>query len=65
MVTLFDSEGTAMEKSLANIPMNFKSQGRMFYSDLDIHIEIVVTDDHVDLYRNYFSLIDALSAVGG
>jgi hypothetical protein len=65
MITLFDSEGMAMEKTLANIPMNFASQGRIFYSDLDIHIEVMVTNDQVDLYRNYFSMIDALSAVGG
>ncbi len=54
-----------MEKSLANIPINFGSQGRIFYSDLDIHIEILVTNDQVEIYRNYFSIIDALSAVGG
>jgi hypothetical protein len=65
MITLFDTEGMAMEKTLANIPMNFASQGRIFYSDLDIHIEVMVTNDQVDLYRNYFSMIDALSAVGG
>jgi hypothetical protein len=65
MITLFDTEGQALEKSLANIPMNFISQGRLFYSDLDIHIIIMNTNDQVEIYRNYFSIIDALSAVGG
>ncbi len=65
MITLFDSEGQASEKTLAHIPVNFGSQGRIFYADLDIHIEIMVTNDQVEFYRNYFSIIDALSAVGG
>ena len=65
MITLFDSEGQASEKTSANIPFNFASQGRIFYADLDLHIEIMVTNDQVDIYRNYFSMIDALSAVGG
>ncbi len=65
MITLFDSEGQAMDKSLENIPINFGSQGRLFFTDLDLHIEIMVTNDQVEIYRNYFSMIDALSAVGG
>jgi flagellar basal body-associated protein FliL len=65
MITLFDTEAQAMEKSLEHIPMNFGSQGRTFYSDMDIHIEIMNTNDQLEIYRNYFSLIDALSAVGG
>jgi hypothetical protein len=65
MITLFDSEATAMEKSLKNIPLNFGSQGRIIYADLDIHIEIMTSNEKVEIYRRYLSVIDAMSAVGG
>jgi hypothetical protein len=65
MLTLFDDRGSAGEKSLANIPRNFLSQGRLFYSDADLHMEISATNQKVDIYRNYFSIIDVMSAVGG
>ncbi len=45
MITLFDSEEESREKSLANIPINFGSQGQIFYSELDIHLEVMVTND--------------------
>ena len=65
MITLFDSEGTAMEKSLTNILRNYGSQGRLFYADLDFHMEIIVSNEKVEIYRSYFSLIDVLSNIGG
>jgi hypothetical protein len=65
MITLFDSEERAGEKSLANIPRNYLSQGRLFYSDFDLHIELMATNEKVEIYRRYFSIIDAFSAVGG
>jgi hypothetical protein len=65
MITLFDTQERAGEKSLANIPRNYLSQGRLFYSDLDLHIELVATNEKVEIYRHYFSIIDAFSAVGG
>jgi hypothetical protein len=65
MITLFDSEERASEKSLTNIPRNYLSQGRLFYSDFDLHIELVATNEKVEIYRRYFSIMDAFSAVGG
>ena len=65
MITLFDSNNEVNEKSLANIPRNFLSQGRIFYSDLDIHMEILTSNEKVDIYRNYLSIIDVMSALGG
>jgi hypothetical protein len=65
MITVFDNAEQTGEKSLANIPRNYISQGRLFYSDLDVHIEIMATTEKVEIYRNYFSIIDAFSAVGG
>jgi hypothetical protein len=65
MITLFDSEERAGEKSLTNIPRNYLLQGRLFYSDLDLHIELVATNEKVEIYRNYFTIIDLFSAVGG
>ena len=65
MITLFDSEGTVMDKSLANIPRNFGSQGRVFYADLDFHMEIMTTNEKVEIYRGYLSFIDVLSLMGG
>jgi hypothetical protein len=65
MITLFDTAEKTGEKSPANIPRNYLSQGRLFYSDLDAHIEIVTTNEKVEIYRNYYSIIDAFSAVGG
>ena len=65
MITVFDYAERAHEKSLANIPRNFGSQGRVFYSDIDLHIEIVTTNKKIEIHRNYFSIIDAFSAVGG
>jgi hypothetical protein len=65
IITLFDTAETAGEKSLANIPRNYLLQGRLFYSDLDLHIELVATNEKVEIYRRYFSIIDAFSAVGG
>ena len=65
MLTLFDEKGEAGEKSLANIPRNYLTQGRLFYSDLDMHMEITATNQKVDIYRNYFSIIDVMSAMGG
>jgi hypothetical protein len=65
MITLFDSEGTAMEKSLTNIPRNFGSQGRIFYADLDIHMEIMTSNEKVEIYRSYLSLLEVMSNMGG
>jgi hypothetical protein len=65
MITLFDSDESATEKSLRNIRRNYLSQGRLFYSDLDLHIELVATNEKVEIYRRYFSILDAISAVGG
>ena len=65
MITVFDIAERASEKSLENIPKNYLSQGRLFYSDLDLHIEIVATNEKVEINRNYYSIIDAFSAVGG
>jgi hypothetical protein len=65
MITLFDWGERATEKSLANIPRNYGSQGRLFYSDLDLHLELMATNEKVEIYRRYFSIIDAFSAVGG
>ena len=65
MITLFDDRGSAGWKSLSNIPRNYLSQGRLFYSDLDMHMEITATNQKVDIYRNYFSIIDVMSAMGG
>jgi hypothetical protein len=65
IITLFETAETAGEKSLANIPRNYLLQGRLFYSDLDLHIELLATNEKVEIYRRYFSIIDAFSAVGG
>ena len=65
MLTLFDEKGEAGEKSLANIPRNYLTQGRLFYSDLDLHMEIMTTNEKVEIYRSYLSIIVVLSAVGG
>jgi hypothetical protein len=65
MITLFDTAERATEKSLANIPRNYLSQGRLFYSDLDLHIQLVATNEKIEIYRRYFSIMDAISAVGG
>ena len=35
MLTIFDSKNSVNEKSLANIPTNYLSQGQIFYSDLE------------------------------
>ena len=65
MINLFESDESATEKSLRNIRRNYLSQGRLFYSDLDLHIELVATNEKVEIYRRYFSILDAISAVGG
>jgi hypothetical protein len=65
MITLFDTIGETGEKSLANIPRNYLSQGQMFYSDIDLHIEIMTINEKVDIYRSYLSIIVLLSAMGG
>jgi hypothetical protein len=65
MITVFDIAERAGEKSLTNIPRNYISQGRLFYSDLDLHIELVATNEKVEIYRHYFTIIDLFSAVGG
>jgi hypothetical protein len=65
MITLFDTIGETGEKSLANIPRNYLSQVQMFYSDIDLHIEIMTINEKVEIYRSYLSIIDVLSAMGG
>jgi hypothetical protein len=65
IITLFDIASGVTEKSLANIPRNFLSQGRLFYSDIDCQIEIVTTNEKVEIYRSYLSIIDMFSALGG
>ncbi len=65
MITVFDIAEKTGEKSLANIPRNYLSQGRLFYSDFDLHIELMATNEKVEIYRRYFSIMDAFSAVGG
>jgi hypothetical protein len=65
MITVFDTSQTTSEKSLSNIPRNYLSQGRLFYSDLDIHLEFYTTNDKIEIYRKYFSIIDLFSALGG
>ncbi len=65
MITVFEDSEQIGEKSLANIPKNYISQGRLFYSDLDVHIEIMATTEKVEIYRLYFSIIDGFSAVRG
>jgi hypothetical protein len=65
MPTLFDSNNEINDKSLKNIPRNYTSQGLLFYTDLEIHMEIMTSNEKVEIYRSYFSIIDALSALGG
>ena len=65
ILTIFDIEGKTNEKSLANIPRNYLSQGRVFYSDIEYHIEIESTNEKVEIYRSYISVIDVFSAAGG
>jgi hypothetical protein len=65
MLTLFDSNNEVNEKSLKNIARNYVSQGMLFYTDLEIHLEIMSSNEKVEIYRSYFSIIDALSAIGG
>jgi hypothetical protein len=65
MITLFDHEGTVGQKSLANIPLNYASQGQMFYSDLDIHMEIMTSNEKIEIFRSYLSLLDVMSNMGG
>jgi hypothetical protein len=65
MLTLFDSSNEVNEKNLKNIPRNYLSQGMLFYTDLEIHLEITSSNEKVEIYRSYFSIIDALSAIGG
>ena len=65
MLTLFDSNNEVNEKSLLNIPRNYINQGRLFYSDVEIHMEIMSSNEKVELYRSYLSIIDVLSLLGG
>jgi hypothetical protein len=65
MITMMGDVTQTGQKDLANIPRNYLSQGRIFYSDLDIHLEIMTTNDKVEIYRRYLSIIDVFSAVGG
>jgi hypothetical protein len=65
MITVFDIAEKTGEKSPANIPRNYLSQGQVFYSDLDVHIELVTTSEKVEIYRNYYSILNAFAAVGG
>ena len=65
IVTIFNKESTFGSKSLARIRNNYLSQGRLFYADMDLHIEIHTTNEKVEIYRNYVSVIDIISAVGG
>jgi hypothetical protein len=65
MPTLFDSNNEINDKSLKNIPRNYTSQGLLFYTDLEIHMEIMTSNEKVEIYRSYFSIIDSLSALGG
>jgi hypothetical protein len=65
MITLFDNTNEVNEKSLANIPRNYLSQGRLFYSDFDLHLELVTTNEKIEIYRSYLSIIDVFSALGG
>ena len=64
-VTVFDTEHLTTEKSLANIPRNYLSQGRVFTSDLDFHMEIMSSNEKVEIYRSYVSMIEVCSAMGG
>jgi hypothetical protein len=65
IITLFDTANGVTEKSLANIPRNYLSQGRLFYSDIDCQIVIVTTNEKIEIYRSYLSIIDMFSALGG
>jgi hypothetical protein len=65
MITLFQDSASAGEKSLANIPRNYLTQGRLFYSDIDLHMEIMTSNEKVEIYRSYLSIIEVLSAIGG
>ena len=65
MLTLFDSNNEVNEKSVDNIARNFIGQGRLFYSDVEIHMEIMSSNEKVELYRSYLSIIDVLSLLGG
>jgi hypothetical protein len=64
-LTLFKTEESVGDKSLTNIPKNFASQGRMFYSDLDFHMEIMTSNEKVEIFRSYLSLLDVMSNMGG
>lgn len=65
MPTIFETQSGSSEKDQANIPLNYLSQGRVFYSDLEYHIVIQTTNEKLEIYRSYTSIMDVLSAVGG
>ena len=65
MVTIFKEKAQFSSKTLANIRTNYLSQGRIFYADMDLHIEIQTTNEKIEIYRSYVSVIDIISAVGG
>jgi len=53
------------EKSAANIPRNFLSQGKIIMSDFHYHTEIASSNEKTEIYRYYYTVIDVFAAVGG
>jgi hypothetical protein len=41
------------EKSIANIPNNYLSQGKVIMSDMNYHLEIVTSNSKTEIYRYY------------
>ena len=51
--------------SISNIRSNFLSQGRLFMTDMQYHLEISTSNEKTEIWRSYFTLIDVFSSVGG
>ena len=65
VVTIESYTKTTGEKSMANIPYNYLSQGKAIMADFNWHVEIVTSNDKTEIYRYYYTLIDVFASVGG